>query len=279
MAGRRLTGRGGGGRRSGPPSPPPPRSPPQLEDQRGNPPPPRSRGDAPPLPEGTATPGGGGCGWTCTLRAQAPPAACSRPTPARRSSADQTWGRRTAAHQNSMGAAPPMTPPITIAHSGRAEGGSGQNGPPGERSTGRPSSPPPPTCSLAKGRDIRRAARACSSATSTPVAGITGAPGLRGFWAVSIPGSLGFKTESAQGPSLPPPEGAPRGRTVLCCEGQAPSPVVHPGHPASPALSLPRVRAPAAPPYPPRVLVAVPMCEGTSSGLRLDAGDAACGGP
>ena len=85
--------------------------------------------------------------------------------------------------------------------------------------------------------------------------------------------------ESAQGPSLPPPEGAPRGRTVLCCEGQAPSPVVHPGHPASPALSLPRVRAPAAPPYPPRVLVTVPMCEGTSSGLRLDAGAAACGGP
>ena len=29
----------------------------------------------------------------------------------------------------------------------------------------------------------------------------------------------------------------------------------------------------------PRALVAVPMCEGTSSGLRLDAGDAACGGP
>ena len=85
--------------------------------------------------------------------------------------------------------------------------------------------------------------------------------------------------ESAQGPSLPPPEGAPRGRTVLCCEGQAPSPVVHPGHPASPALSLPRVRAPAAPPYPPRVLVTVPTCEGTSSGLRLDAGAAACGGP
>ena len=89
----------------------------------------------------------------------------------------------------------------------------------------------------------------------------------------------GAPPESAQGPSLPPPEGAPRGRTVLCCEGQAPSPVVHPGHPASPALSLPRVRAPAAPPYPPRVLVTVPMCEGTSSGLRLDAGAAACGGP
>ena len=105
------------------------------------------------------------------------------------------------------------------------------------------------------------------------------APDLRRpsqWWKAPLPGT---PPESAQGPSLPPPEGAPRGRTVLCCEGQAPSPVVHPGHPASPALSLPRVRAPAAPPYPPRVLVAVPMCEGTSSGLRLDAGDAACGGP
>ena len=98
-------------------------------------------------------------------------------------------------------------------------------------------------------------------------------------WGAPNPPNRPQGSESAQGPSLPPPEGAPRGRTVLCCEGQAPSPVVHPGHPASPALSLPRVRAPAAPPYPPRVLVAVPMCEGTSSGLRLDAGDAACGGP
>ena len=84
---------------------------------------------------------------------------------------------------------------------------------------------------------------------------------------------------SAQGPSLPPPEGAPRGRTVLCCEGQAPSPVVQPGHPASPALPLARVRASAAPPCPPRVLVRVPTWEGASSGLRLDAGPAACGGP
>ena len=104
-------------------------------------------------------------------------------------------------------------------------------------------------------------------------------PRKRGGWRGRPTSPSPPMSESAQGPSLPPPEGAPRGRTVLCCEGQAPSPVVHPGHPASPALSLPRVRAPAAPPYPPRVLVAVPMCEGTSSGLRLDAGGAACGGP
>ena len=85
--------------------------------------------------------------------------------------------------------------------------------------------------------------------------------------------------ESAQGPFLPPPEGACRGRTVLCYEGQAPSPVVHPGHPAPPALSLPKVRALTALPYPLRVLGTVPMCEGTSSGLHLDAGAAALGSP
>ena len=40
-----------------------------------------------------------------------------------------------------MGAAPPMTPPMTIAHSKGQREGSGLKGPPGERSTGRP--PPP----------------------------------------------------------------------------------------------------------------------------------------
>ena len=98
MAGRRPMGRGGGGRRSGPPSPPF-RSPPQLEGHRSDPPPPRSRGDATPPPEGTAT-RGGGCGWTCTQRAPAPPAACSRGGRGRRASphqraserADQAWG-------------------------------------------------------------------------------------------------------------------------------------------------------------------------------------------
>ena len=60
--------------------------------------------------------------------------------------ADQAWGRHTAAHQNSTWAAPRMTPPMTIARSGRAEGGFRSEGAPqpGERSAGRPSSPPPP---------------------------------------------------------------------------------------------------------------------------------------
>ena len=44
--------------------------------------------------------------------------------------------------------------------------------------------------------------------------------------------------ESAQGPPLPPPEGTPPGRTVLCCEGQALSPVGPPSRPGSPTLSL-----------------------------------------
>ena len=43
-----------------------------------------------------------------------------------------------------MGAAAPLTPPMTIAHSGRAEGGFRSEGAPGERSRVRPSSPPPP---------------------------------------------------------------------------------------------------------------------------------------
>ena len=86
------------------------------------------------------------------LAPPAPPAACSRgvaadgraytSAPERR--ADQAWGRRTAAHQNSMGAAPPMTPSMTIAHSGRAEGGFRSEGAPGGAVNGPPLTPPPP---------------------------------------------------------------------------------------------------------------------------------------
>ena len=57
---------------------------------------------------------------------------------------DQAWERRTAAHQNSVGAAPPMTPPMTIAHSGRAEGGFRSEGAPGGAVHGPPLVPPPP---------------------------------------------------------------------------------------------------------------------------------------
>ena len=113
MAGRRPTGRGGG-----PPTHPLPAPPPQLGNHRSDPPPPRSRGGAPPPPEGTATRGGGGCGWTRTPRAPVPPAAPAGVAAAGRAHtsvpeqrADQAWGRRTAAHQNSMEAAPHMTLP------------------------------------------------------------------------------------------------------------------------------------------------------------------------
>ena len=110
---------------------PPPRSPLQLEGHRNDPPPPWSRGDAPPPPEGTATRGVGGCGWTCTLRAPAPQATCSRGGRGRRASPHQRAG---AARRPSLGTAhggapdqyggrAPNDPPMTIAHSGRAEGG------------------------------------------------------------------------------------------------------------------------------------------------------------
>ena len=89
MAGRRPTRRGAGGRWGGPPNPPPLLPPPQLEGHRSDPQPPRSRGDAPPRPEGTATRGGGGCSWTRTPRAPAPPAACSRGGRGRRASPHQ----------------------------------------------------------------------------------------------------------------------------------------------------------------------------------------------
>ena len=151
MAGRPPTGRGGGGRRSSPPTPPPRSPPPSL----------RATGAAlrthgaegtPPLPQKGLRRGGGGCGWTCTPRAPAPPAACSRGsaadgqahTSAPQRRADQAWGRRTTANQNSMGAAPPMIPPRTIAHSGRAEGGFRSEGAPGGAVHGPPLIPPPP---------------------------------------------------------------------------------------------------------------------------------------
>ena len=124
------------------PPPPPPAPPPQLEGHRSDPPPPRSRGDAPPPPER----GGGGAAGPAHRAPQCPqpPApvgvaadgGAHTGTPERR--ADQAWGRRTPAHQNSMGAAPPMTPPMTIAWSGRAEGRFRSEGAPGG------AVPPPP---------------------------------------------------------------------------------------------------------------------------------------
>ena len=143
MAGRRLTGRGGGGRRSGPPTPPPPlRPPPSL----------RATGATlrPPSPRRDRGAGGGGGAAGPADRAPQPPAPAEvaadgrAHTSAWERRADQAWGRRTAAHQNSMGAAPPMTPPMTIAHSGRAEGGFRSEGAPRGAVHGPSLIPPPP---------------------------------------------------------------------------------------------------------------------------------------
>ena len=147
MAGRRPMGRGGGGALP----PPPPASPPQLGGHRSEPPPPRSRGDAPPPPEGTAT-WGGGCGWTCTPRAPAPPAACSRGGRGRQASPHQRAGAERgpslgAAHSGApeqYGGRAPHDPPMTRAHSGRAEGRFRSAGAPGGAVHGPPLIPPHP---------------------------------------------------------------------------------------------------------------------------------------
>ena len=107
-----------------PPPPPPPPHPPQLGSHRRGPPPPQGRGGAP-----THRRNGD------TVRAAA---AGPAPTnPHRRAGAT-----RTTEHE---GGRAPHDPPVTTARSEGTEGGfAGQPGPPGERSTGRPSPPPAP---------------------------------------------------------------------------------------------------------------------------------------
>ena len=108
--------------------PPPPPHPPQLGSHRRGPPPPQGRGGAP-----THRTNGDTVGAT---------AAGPAPTnPHRRAGAT-----RTTEHE---GGRAPHDPPVTTAHSEGTEGGfAGQPGPPGERSTGRPSPPPHPGAAL-----------------------------------------------------------------------------------------------------------------------------------
>ena len=142
--------RGGGlGRRPPHPSSPP-APPPQLGSHRSDPPPLRSRGGAPPPPEGTAT-RGGGCGWTCTPRAPAPPAAPAGVPAAGRAHtsvpkqrADQALGAAHGGAPEQYGGRAPHDPPMTTAHSGRAEGGFRSAGAPGGAVRGPPLTPPTP---------------------------------------------------------------------------------------------------------------------------------------
>ena len=109
------SGRGG--------APPPPPHPPRLGSHRRGPPPPQGRGGAP-----THRRNGD------TVRATA--AGPAPANPHRRAGAT-----RTTEHE---GGRAPHDPPVTTAHSEGTEGGfAGQLGPPRERSTGRPSPPPP----------------------------------------------------------------------------------------------------------------------------------------
>ena len=123
--------------------PPPPPTPHRPESGRGGGPPP------PPLPAPTpageprarpsAPPGPGGHPPPLRRNGDAVRATAAGPAPAnphRRAGATRTTERD--------GGRAPHDPPVTTAHSEVTEGGSGQLGPPGGRSTGRPSPPPTP---------------------------------------------------------------------------------------------------------------------------------------
>ena len=143
--------RGGGAGGRPPQTPPPPLPRPSLGATGATLRLPGAEG-APPLPQKGPGRGRGGCGWTYTPRARAPPAACSRGGRGRRASPHQRAG---ATRGPSMGAAhggapeqyggrAPHDPPMTTAHSGRAEGGFGSAGAPGGVVHGPPLIPPHP---------------------------------------------------------------------------------------------------------------------------------------
>ena len=124
-----------------------------------------------------------------TARPSAPSRLLPTHTSALERRADQALGRRTAAHQNSMGAASPLTPPMTIAHSGRAEGGYRSEGAPGGAVHGPPLIPPPP----GRPQDTDRTRTPGESALTT-----RGGPGF---------GTAGRPPEGEQGgrDATPPP--------------------------------------------------------------------------
>ena len=147
----RPTPDGAGGRGGGPPSPPPPPPPPPSLGATGAALRPPGAEGTPPAPEGTAT-RRGGCGWTCKLRAPAPPAACSPRGRGRRVSPHQRAGATRAPSLGAAhGGAPEQyggralhDPPVTTAHSGRAEGGFRSAGAPRGAVHGPPLTPPHP---------------------------------------------------------------------------------------------------------------------------------------
>ena len=142
--------RGRGGGWAAPPPPPPPAPPPQLGNHRSDPPPPRSRGGAPPPPEENATRGGG---MRLDLHNARPSAPCRsrggrscRASPHLRAGATR-GPSLAAAHggaREQYGGRAPHDPPMTTAHSGRAEGRFRSAGAPGGAVHGPPLIPPHP---------------------------------------------------------------------------------------------------------------------------------------
>ena len=127
-AGRRLTGRGGGGAAPPPPAPP---HPPQVREPQERPSaPPEPRGRPPPRRDRDAGGGGGGRGWIC-----------SRGGRGRGASPHQRVGATRATEQ--YGGRAPHDPPVTTAHSGRAEGGFRSAGAPRGAVHGPPLTTPP----------------------------------------------------------------------------------------------------------------------------------------
>ena len=145
--------RRGGGAGGRPPLAPPPSSPSQAWGPRERPSaPPEPRGRPPSPRRDRDAGGGGGCGWACTPRAPAPPAACSRGGRGRQGSPHQRAGATRgpslgAAHGGApeqYGGRAPHDPPMTTAHSGGAEGGFTSAGAPGGAVHGPPLTPPHP---------------------------------------------------------------------------------------------------------------------------------------
>ena len=174
---------------------------PHPQGAKGRPPSPRRDRDAG---------GGGAAGPThrAPQRLQPPaPAKVAADGRARTSAperrADHARGRHAAAHQNSMGAAPPMTraspvrPTMLPTRGGQREV-SGLRGPPGEGPTGHPSSPPPPARQAAPG------ARG-GPATRTEHA-------RRGGMRRRREGGQGRGPRREPSPPPPPPARKPRGR-------------------------------------------------------------------
>ena len=252
-------GGGAGGQPPHPPPPPPPRAPsPSLGATGATHRPPGAEG-APPLPQKGPRRREGGCGWTCTPRAPAPPADCSRGGRGRQASPHQP-ARATrgpslgAAHGGApeqYGGRAPHDPPMTTAHSGRAEGGFRFAGAPGGVIHGPPLIPPHPGAAP-RPRPHAHAEGECADDTRAARMGNHGPPRRGGAG----------RPQRNPPPPPPPPARRPRGP-------QPPPPEA--GRMVPPPPTPERSRSAARPPRPSRRLPKEPRRTGEPAPTRQDA--------